>query len=266
MRIRHRRNSLGDGRKISGPFRRAIALRRKCSTVSFGWLEDDFHHFGVRITHTGNVITHVHAVTRRAPWSTCPAAEVALRDMEAQELRERASDIGRMIDMRRQCTHMFDLAGLVMAFAWRGDHARDYLAEVPVRPLAYRDGLPFNIGFATATLLRDGISSLTWHIEGSRIVETGGEPGPSLNRGFREWTEKMPVAEAEQAFVLRRAVMVAAGRGMDLDRFDTASQAPLPPVCHTFRGDLETTRRWKGSTLDYGNDMSDLLSMPDIVP
>lgn len=253
-------------RPLEGPFRRAIALRRHGADVCFGWIEDDFHHFGVRIDHRDNIITHVRAQTKRAPWSSCSGAALPLRMLEGQPLQERASDIGTLIDMRLQCTHLFDLAGLVMALAWRGDASRDYRVEVPNRPVSYDRGLASSHGATRVRLWRDGLPAMAWDIDESEIVGPAPYAGHSLNQGFRAWTESMPVNEAEQAFVLRRAIMVATGRGIDLDRVENAAQAPLPPVCHTFRGNLETALRRKASTRDFGTDPDALLSEPDIVP
>lgn len=248
----------------AGPFRRAIALRRVDARQSFGRVEDDFHHFGVTIAHRAGVIESVRTTTRRAPWSTCAAAMLPLRALEGQRLRERASDVGAMIDMRSQCTHMFDLAGLVMAAAARDIAARDYLAEVPGRPIVFTDGFARNVGATVATLRRDGERVLAWQLENNRIV--GPEGGQSLDRGFRAWTEAMEIDAAEQAFVLRRAIMVSTGRNIDLDRVETAADAPLPPVCHTFRGTLTAALRQHGSTRDFGTDMSQLLTHPDALP
>jgi hypothetical protein len=61
-----------------GRLRRRIALSAESSERATGWVEDDFHHFGVMIEHRAGVVTRVTAVAPRAPWSTCPAAVLPL--------------------------------------------------------------------------------------------------------------------------------------------------------------------------------------------
>jgi len=249
-----------------GRFRRMIDLRRADDHVAWGWIEDDFHHFGVRIEHAAGMITVVRAATKRAPWSTCSAAGLALQGMVGQALRPRASDIGAMIDMRIQCTHMFDLAGLVMAHACSGRERRTYEVEVPDRQPGFEGGRAVQRGANTVRLLRDSAPIMRWDIEDGRIVSPQSYAGHSLNTGFRAWTETLPEEEAEQAFVLRRAIMVSNGRFVELDRMQTAAENPLPPVCHTFRGDLTQALRNKGENRDHSQSSEGMLAFRDVSP
>ncbi len=249
-----------------GAFNRAIMVRRQDAETCYGWVEDDFHHFGVRITHRDGMIVDVVAETRRAPWNTCQAAALPLEALKQKPLHPRASDIGKLINMRLQCTHMFDLAGLVMAHACRDEHERRYLAAVPSRPLSFEQPRLRQMGPVHVTLMLNGDLAMAWDLIDDDIVGPQEYAGHSLNDGFREWTEAMPLDEAEQAFVLRRAIMVSGGRLLNLDLVNNAAQAPLPPVCHTFRGPLESALRMMNSTRDFAGSSQALLADADDIP
>jgi len=220
-------------------FQRTILLQRIDAGQVAGSVEDDFHHFALRLFHANGVVDAVEVDAVRVPWTTCPAAAVPLRQMAGATLIERASDIGGLIDMRAQCTHLFDLAGLLLALAWRGEPGRRYDAYVGIDD----DTLD-------ARLDRDGETVLAWPIAGNRIVG----PAPvSLGRGFREWTETLPAARAEQAFVLRRAVFVAGGRRERLEEPATPDDLGLPVgVCHTLGAAVRmSARQMIGTRIDF---------------
>ena len=239
--------------RIGGRLRRLIDLRREPDGAVVGWLEDDFHHFGVTIEHRDGVMTDIRAVAARAPFTTCPAAGLELRGMIGHHLEMRSTEIGRMVSMRQQCTHMFDLAGLAMAHAAAGRDHRRYEALVEDREIvAWEKGLRRLLGAGTARLLRDGEEVLRWEVDRRMITGPGAWAGQPLVEGFRERTEAMGIEDAEAATVLRRAVMVAAGRTLDPDLYTTARDRGQSGVCYTF---LEENRdsglRNIGSTLNY---------------
>ncbi len=241
-----------------GIFRRLIDISAKCDTAVTAWVEDDFHHFGLTITHNDYIVTDVSAHTERAPWSTCAAAGLPLRVLTGKPLIQRASDVGRYIDMRLQCTHLFDLAGLALAHASHRRTHRRYEAVVRDVP---------RHGAAQALLSRDGEVALAWHVSDATISDPPSHAGRSLSRGFRAWTETMPEEEAEQAFVLRRAIMVAGGRKVDLDRFDNAADTGMPPVCHTYQPEnLPSAMRNKGSTRNFEGGAADMLTALKVKP
>jgi hypothetical protein len=242
-----------------GRLRRRIALSAESSERATGWVEDDFHHFGVTIEHRAGVVTRVTAVAPRAPWSTCPAAVLPLRAIEGQSLIERASDIGKLIDMRVQCTHLFDLAGLVLAQASRGGKRR-YEAIVPDRRSPSADGAPPAEDRGIVTLDRDGERVMAWDLNGSTITAPEPWSGRSLDYGFRAMIEQLPLEPAEQAFIMRRAVMVARGRGIDLDEFASVDDLGMLPVCHSSQSAVRAhALRIRGATRDYSADATGML-------
>jgi hypothetical protein len=249
--------------RTAGCLRRLIELRTDGDAV-IGWLEDDFHHFGVTLRHRDGLITDVAAVAIRAPWTTCAGASIPLRALIGKPLLERASDIGRLIDMRLQCTHMFDLAGLVLAHAWHRRSTRRYESIVPDRGMvvqeAKRSGIPG--GIVDATLTCDGALVQGWRTDGERIIGSENLAGRSFDRGFREWTEALPVDEAEYAFILRRAIFVSGGRGVDLDRLNRADDTALPSLCHTLQpASRFDALRNRGATRDYAAGSEGMLAL-----
>jgi hypothetical protein len=247
--------------RIGGCARRLIDLRREDEHTAIGWLEDDFHHFGITLHHDGGIITDVRAAAPRFPYSTCPAAGLALRGMIGHPLAARSTDVGLMIPMRQQCTHMFDLAGLTMAHAAAGREHRRYEAVITDREIiAWEAGLRRVLGPGVATLRRDGEVVLEWQIERRGITGPADWAGQSLTAGFRERTEAMPVEEAEHAAVLRRAIMISSGRSLDPDLYPTARDRGQSGVCHTFlEENRDQAKRMVGSTLNYERSSEGML-------
>ena len=219
----------------SGRARRLIDLRKVDDRTVEGWLEDDCHHFGVTITHDRTRVIEVVMAAPRYPYTTCPGAAAPLRALIGAPLLGRSTDIGEWIDMRLQCTHVFDLAGLALAHAARGGDHRRYEAVVEDRPIESVSGGRPVFGAGWARLFQDGQRVLQWKIDGQIIVEPPAWAAQTLAAGFRRRIEALPPEPAEQASVLRRAILVSAGRS------SPGGQAPLPhehslgAVCHTFR-------------------------------
>ena len=251
----------------SGALRRLIDIRRDPDGAVIAWIEDDFHQFGVTIVHDGKTVRDVSAAAPRAPWNTCPGAAIPLRALVGKSLIARACDVGTLINMRQQCTHMFDLAGLALAHAWHGREHRTYEVVVPDRKLKSHEGRSFAFELARCTLRRDGEIVMEWDIEEPVIVGPAHYSGQPLNRGFRKWSETLPVEEAEQAFILRRAIMVAAGRMMDLDALDTPDWSAMSGACHTYGlPDQSQVIRNKGSSRNYERGSEGMLANRGVRP
>lgn len=239
--------------RTGGCMRRAIDIKTLGPDRVQGWLEDDFHYFGVTITHDGEKVVEVDGESRRFPYSSCPSARLSLRGIIGMPLVKRCTDIGNHTDMRSQCTHMFDLAGLVIAHAAHGREHRRYDAINPDRTGAAfdRESLSQN-GRTRPQLFQDGKLVLEWELEGDTIVSPEAAAGVSLSAGFRGWTEKLEDLElAEWANILRRTIFISVGRMIDVDAAEGHAR-PGPPACHTHQpGIAEYGRRMVGSTLDH---------------
>ena len=247
-----------------------IDLRIVDARRAVGWLEDDFHHFGVTIEHEGGRVVDVRMAAPRTPWSTCPGAAKPLQALLGKPLVARASDVGSLLDMRLQCTHVFDLAGLVLAHvanAGARQPRRRYHVVVSDLPRHGAENSPASFSRGEAWLYHDGELVLYWQIDGDRITGPEQYAGRSQTYGFRAWTESMPVQEAEYATVLRRAIMVAGGRSISHDVFPTAASMGMHGLCHTYQPQqLEHALRNDGGMRDFSDRPQDLLRNVDDIP
>ncbi len=229
-----------------------------------GWLEDDFHHFGVRMGFTDGRVTSIDMFAPRTPWTTCGRAVEALRELIGQPLISRCTEIGTLIEMRHQCTHVFDLVGLLMAHI-SNRHGRPaqrtYLSAIPDRKAVIGGDFDLkNFGPGHATLYQDGKRVMQWQIDGERITAPASYSGTVLNQGFREWTETLPEQEAEYATVLRRAINIAAARVINSDDYPTAADMSTHALCYTFQPSRSSTaRRNVGNARDYSGRPQQLL-------
>lgn len=257
--------------KLPGCYRRKIYLCNENETTAVGWLEDDFHHFGITIRHDGRVVTEVRASAPRVPWTTCPGALQEIQELMGKPLVARASDIGRLVEMRKQCTHLFDLCGLVLAHAVRSNTPwKRYEVEMPDRPVTRWDAsglLALAFGPGRADLRLNGEHVMYWELDGECIAGPSRYAGQSLQEGFRSWTEAMPLDEAEYATILRRAVMVGSGRLVSMDGIDSTKQMSRGGVCFTFQPEhREQARFIHASRLDFTDRKELMLAEVNSVP
>lgn len=258
-----------DSPSSGGCYRRVIDLRTEGQGMVVGWMEDDFHHFGVTLIHDGSTITSLHAASPRFPWTTCPGALEAIKVLEGKPLVARASDIGKLVDMRSQCTHLFDLTGLALAHAANRHSHRRYEVEIPDRTVTWdSQGRPCGFGPTTATLTSEGTVLMAWDINEQEIVGPPAYAGHFLEAGFREWTETMPVDEAEYATILRRAILVGSGRLISMKEIKGADQLKnMGAVCFTFQPERRSQAHFIQSTrLDFAHRPHDLLKNVRDIP
>lgn len=240
-----------------GPYRRRIRTVAVDRGVVEGGLEDDFHHFEITLRYDGARVTGVESRSRRWPWSTCPAAAVNLRPVEGMPLSTRCTAIADVADPRMNCTHQFDLAGLCVSHAARGDERRQYDAEVP----------PAVDGITEPRLWRDGELMLGWTLswrDGSRgLVDSPPYDEAPWRGGFFRWAdETLDPDAAEAAIVLRRACEIGMGRGMDLEAVDSAAELGpmMGAVCYTMQPSvMPVAFRNRGSIRDFARHPDSLL-------
>jgi hypothetical protein len=169
-------------------------------------VEDDFHHFRVVLEAHDRAITAVQADAQRTPNSLCAAAGHRLEELIGMALDPACAAVLKRTDQFQQCTHQLDLAGLGVAAMAMERPQRTYEATVPDR----------RAGETIATLDVDGQPMLVWQVKGAMIEGSGPYAGQSLGAGFTQFTSTLSRDEAEAALVLRRAVFVSQGRGIDL--------------------------------------------------
>jgi hypothetical protein len=237
-----------DCSRAGGRLRRAIGIAAEAGEIRAA-VEDDFHHFRVRITHRDGIVTDLASETPRTPWTACAHAGDDWSGLIGLPLETSPSAVGRRVEMRPYCTHMFELAGLAMAAAARGVTRRRLDAVVPYGD---RRGEP-------AVVLRDGEEIFAWLTDGQTITAPEPFSGRTIGAGFSAWVEKTFDPDgAEAALMLRRSVFISAGRTMNLDAVPHAMTAN---ACYTQRPDRAVTA-WRivGSTQDFDDRPQALLA------
>lgn len=238
------------------PYRRRIRLRRVDDRTVWGGLEDDFHHFEVTLTHDGHTVTGTTLDARRWPWTTCPDAGANLARLVGMDLSDRCTAVAAVTDPHWQCTHQFDLAGLCVAHAARGDAQRQYDVELVTRPESGR-----------ARLWRDGDLVHDWSLGPTAVGRALIDPAPFTEApwrgGFIRWADaSFDPIDAEAAIVLRRACDIGMGRGMDLEAIDTAAELGdiMTGVCYSMQASIMPVAfRARGTIRDFGEHPDALL-------
>jgi hypothetical protein len=210
-------------------------------------LEDDFHHFRVRVVHVNGMAQHVEGWAVRHPYSTCPLAAAQLAGLVNAPLNGLAHSVMRVTDPSAQCTHLMELAGLAIAAAARSIAQRWYDIAVPRRMA----------GRALATLDRDGRRMLAWELVDTTITAPAPFQDVSLRKGMAAWAlANLSEDEAEAALVLRRCALISLGRAMNLD-----AQVHAEPTGRCFVQQPERAPqglRIVGSIIDFSEAAKDL--------
>jgi hypothetical protein len=170
-------------------------------------VEDDYHHFRVTVRAKDGRVSEILSEALRNPNSLCPAAGHRLSELVGMSLSVAPTAVMEVTDPSQQCTHQLDLAGLAVAALSQRRPYRMYEASVPDRVA----------GKTTATLRRDSLEILRWEVFEMTLTAPVPYAGRSLGAGFSRFTRSLALDAAEAALVLRRAVFISQGRGVDLD-------------------------------------------------
>ena len=210
-------------------------------------LEDDFHHFRVRVAHADGKVQQIAGCAVRHPYSSCPLAANQLALLTNAPLNGLAQSVMRVTDASQQCTHLMELAGLAIAAAARRISLRWYDIEVPRRVA----------GRTHATLDRDGAPMLAWELLDTTITGPAPYQGVSLRKGMAAWAlTNLTAEESEAALVLRRCALISLGRAMNLD-----AQVHAQPTgrCYVQQpGRAAAGLRIVGSIIDFSDSAEDL--------
>lgn len=238
----------------TGCFRRAIRLWRIDAGTVGAAVEDEPHAFSMRLSHDRERVTGVSAEAVRFPLTTCPGATGALESIIGAPLDPRMGMLKQHADPRANCTHLFDLAGLAVALAARGEARREYLVEIP-------DMIE---GRHEARLERDGGRVLTWEIHQGTIEAPEPYAGRQVLGGFSRWAlDALAGDTLEYALVLARGYFVGLSRIYDMEKTPPgpASQDPMPSgVCWSYTSPrAEQAYRVPGNRKDFSERPGDLL-------
>ncbi|WP_285260271.1 DUF2889 domain-containing protein [Halopseudomonas bauzanensis] len=214
-------------------------------------MEDEHHYFVLQLGHDGERITSVASTARRTPWTLCPEAERQLQAFVGQPLRQRIAINLPEIDSKQQCTHQYDLLMVALSQALRPGR-REYVAKVRGAMHEYRH----------AELWLDEEKLLDWRLRGT-VIDSQDQCNQQDLRSIMPWAdEQLDDQMLEALFVQRRAVMVAASKGFDLDLIPNAGVAmrARAGACFVFQPErAEQAVRIVGSTRQDVEGVGDLL-------
>ena len=223
-------------------------------------MEDEHHYFLITIGHDGERITSVNSTARRTPWTICPQAAAKLQEFVGQPLRQRIAVNLPDIDSKQQCTHQYDLLMVALSQALRPGR-REYVAKVIGAMHEHRH----------AELWLNDEKLLDWGLRGTFIDSTDQFDQKDLRSIFPWAEEELDDQLLEALYVQRRAVMVAASKGIDLDQIRDAGQVlkARSGACFVFQPERAASAvRVIGSTRDDVRGPGDLLvewGEPEIV-
>ena len=234
--------------------RKTIAEAGPLATVAA--MEDDFHHFTVRVRHDGRHVTEVIGEAVRFPWTTCPGAIAKLDELIGSPLFPTADDPGPKPRMAEHCTHLFDIAKFAIAQSARA------LSGQPARR-QYDIVIPDPVGgFTEGDVSRDGIHLFHWKIENRIIVAPPLFAGHHL-AGRAEWPAGS-IADAdalEAALMLRRALVIFRGRMSQYPEVTSADQVPGGfGSCFTYQPENASNGRWVMEEKNYTASPDPLLA------
>lgn len=203
-------------------------------------MEDEHHYFVIHLGHDGERITSLTSAALRTPWSICPQAERRLQAFVGQPLRQRIAVSLDAIDGKQQCTHQYDLLMVALSQARRPGR-REYLCKVIGAMYEYRH----------AQLWLNDEQLLDWHLKGTRIDSKDVFDQRDL-RTVMSWAdETLDDQTLEALYVMRRAVMVAAAKGVNLDLISDAGKLMKRQAgaCFAFQPErADSAMRMVGST------------------
>jgi hypothetical protein len=229
--------------------RKSIAVAGEFETTAA--MEDDFHHFAVRLRHDGTHVTEVTGEAVRFPWSTCPGAVAILDRLIGTPIRPSAADPGPKTHVTEHCTHLYDVAKFAIAQSARGGR-RQYDIVIPD---------PVN-GCTEGDLSRDGVHLLHWTVQ-NRIVGTPTELAGHNLEGRAMWPEGY-VADAdalEAALMLRRALVIFRGRMPEVPTIKRADQVPGGfGTCFAYQPENASSGVWVIDEKNYTASSAPLLA------
>jgi hypothetical protein len=189
---------------------------------------DDYHQMACTLRHDGHVVTGINGRIIRAPFSTCPAAHIALQEVVGLELGAARVEIYGGGRARRNCTHLFDISALAMGFALSGTRRRQLDFVVPDEN---------ECGMLVEALVDANVVH-RWLLRDETIVSPSVVAGRSLFGGFAAWAiDRFRGIELDAALHLQKAVFVARGRRFKLKDPSAGSIRDEPErlgACYTF--------------------------------
>jgi hypothetical protein len=210
-------------------------------------VEDDFHCMSVLVRHDGEMATSVEPQMHRAPWTTCPGAELKLHETFSGLPLAEFSSRG---EKNTNCTHLYDLILLA------ANHVFDN------KPTVYDILVSDHIdGKRWAQVRMEGEVLLSWVEAELSIIEPDELAGTSLF-DMRAWIQSLDPALREAARLLRWGNILASGRSIPLDEQSDATT--MPPNCYTFQPERARQAQRVGEIRDFSQAVEQPLEKIEI--
>ncbi len=234
--------------------RKTVAEAGTFETVAA--MEDDFHHFEVRLRHDGTHVTELTAQAIRFPWSTCPGAVAKLDELIGAPLNPTPEDTGPRLQIAEHCTHLFDIAKFALAQSARAQSGRGGRRQYDI-VIPDPEG-----GSTTGDLSRDGVHLLHWVVDKRVVVAPPAFAGHQL-AGRADWAPGS-IADGdalEAALMLRRALVIFRGRMSEYPEVTSADQVPGGfGSCFTYQPENASSGRWVMDEKNYTASAEPLLA------
>lgn len=186
----------------SGTYRRRVRLRKAAGT-SLAMLDDNHHAMWVRLRHDGSKVIAVESDMIRIPADTCPGAQALLADLRGVSVTSTTDELFAGGRARRNCTHLFDMAVLALAFIQEPQDRRTIDIILPDDVSGRRRVQAFVDG----QLIHD------WTLEGEIVVAPAALAGRDLTRGFIGYAHATFDGIArDAASMIQKGVIVSRGR------------------------------------------------------
>jgi len=211
-----------------GVYRRRVRLVNETGRTLASVL-DDYHDMRCTVEHDATHVTAIACDILRAPYTTCSLADAAVRELIGWPLAVARSELYGSGRAGHNCTHLFDIVAMAMAFASLPVHERTLELVVPDER---EDG-------SMVEAFVDSASVHRWQVKDETILVPQAFQGRGLFRGFIAWAEATFTEVAlDAALALQKAVFVARGRRYIVDAGDDRAAVREQPerlgACFTF--------------------------------
>ena len=191
-------------------------------------LNDDYHTMWCRLDHDGAHVTAIEGGLTRGPKDTCPGAPLALRELVGLPLDAERRSVQGEGKGARNCTHLLDLALLLLRFIASGERRRIFDFAVPDE----------GARGSRVTVHVNGTIVHDWTVVREVIQFPTEYAGRPLFRGFSGWAEAMFDGVAlDAALMVQKAMLVARGNRRIVDKNGSVTARDEPERaghCYTY--------------------------------
>jgi hypothetical protein len=233
----------------TGATRRRVHLWVEPGRVR-GLLSDIFHEMECKIEHDGHKVTSITGKMIRIPNTMCPSAPTVLPELLGMQVGVSAKTFYANGAIKRHCTHLFDLAFMVIAAVCNEEGEYIYEAIVPDSP---DKRVPIDI-----VGLRDGVREVVWQIDSASesIMAPEEFAGKPVCKGFSGWAfDAFDDEQLMLPLLISRTCLLARGRAYIIDAYPGEPIAMISNIrgnCYAYSPErIDNARFVSGSVRDF---------------